>query len=69
MTVMRCLVGAAGAFVIFDLPQQVELKLQMFKAFFSEHLKWTWLRIKTQFPKLFFFFYSWILPVTESGHP
>lgn len=35
MTAMRCLVGAAGAFEIFDLPQQVELKLQIFKAFFQ----------------------------------
>lgn len=56
MTAMRCLVGSAGAFEIFDLPQQVELKLQMFEAFFSEHLKWSLLCIKTQFQVFFFFF-------------
>lgn len=55
MTAMRCLVGSAGAFEIFDLPQQVELKLQMFEAFFSEHLKWSLLCIKTQFQVFFFF--------------
>lgn len=36
MTAMRCLIGSAGAFEIFDLPQQVELKLQMFEAFFFQ---------------------------------
>lgn len=57
MTAMRCLVGSAGAFEIFDLPQQVELKLQMFEAFFSEHLKWSLLCIKTQFQVFFFFLF------------
>lgn len=67
MTAMRCLVGSAGAFEIFDLPQQVELKL--FEAFFfSDHLKWSLLCIKTQFPKSFFF-YSWILAVNKSAYP
>lgn len=70
MTAMRCLVGSAGAFEIFDLSQQVELKLQMFEAFFSEHLKWSLLCIKTQFQVFFFFFfYSWILAVNKSAYP
>lgn len=62
MTAMRCLVGSAGAFEIFDLPQQVELKLQMFEAFFSEHLKWSLLCIKTQFQVFFFFFFLFLDP-------
>lgn len=70
MTAMRCLVVAAGAFEIFDLPQQVELKLQIFKAFFFRAFEVEFIMYKKSISKVFgFFFYSWILAVTKSAYP
>lgn len=70
MTAMRCLVGSAGAFEIFDLPQQVELKLQMFEAFFFRAFEVEFIMYKNSISSLFFFFfYSWILAVNKSAYP
>lgn len=69
MTAMRCLIGSVGAFEIFDLPQQVELKLQMFEAFFFRPFEVEFIMYKNSISKVFFFFYSWFLAVNKSAYP